>query len=577
MKFITPNDGWGRDGDQPRVPREWQARALPKIIEHFSQPNPRRAIIRAVMASGKSILMSQILASIELAPNEVIVVSTSTIGLVEQLSETFRQRLESMRSMHMRWRVGSYYTHSKDLSAPLVVTCVPSMPDLAKILETQGRHCVFWLPDEAHRQSEAETIKVAYDYLRPDRVCGFTATPYLAKEGQSLSLFDQLITDYSAADAIRDGVVVPWRIIPWDGGEEELDIACIKMTKDAQGPGLFNATSVADAEIFSQKLCDAGMEAMSVHSKLPRPEIKKRIDMLRDGHLAAIVHVSMLQEGVDWPWLRWLCLRRPVSSRVRFVQEVGRVLRAFTDKVTGEVKTEAILYDPHDLFGEMRLTYEAVLGGDYLIDTPAEEKESERIDRELRQQVFDMMKNITEAKAGKAPLSMQPLASYLREVVTAFDVCGLIERKIVSRSWRHLGASDNQGRTITNMKTWSSKQSIPNMHQRALGILCDMGKQMTRGMASDLISILMAIADKKKWPDFKQLDRSASENTEKHETKMKGSPPPAAILPDEVEPSKKDTDFPLEEFMDQEFETEPKYQPRALEPQPLAEDGWQEM
>ncbi len=557
MKFITPPDGWGMDHGLPRTPRAWQVEALPVVINHFSQPNPLRAMIQAVMASGKSVFIAQLLASIELDRNEVIVVSTSTIKLVKQLSATFRERLESMRSMRMRWRVGSYFTHGKDINSPLIVTCTPSMPDLSKILESHGRRCVFWIPDEAHKTA-AETIQVAYDYLKPERVCGFSATPFLSDEKKSLSLFDRLIYAYAAKDALRDGVVVPWRIVPWEGGEEELDKACIKMTANAVGPGMYNATSIADAEVFVEKLRDAGVEAMSVHSRMKDEESDRRIAMLRDGHIAAIVHVAMLTEGVDLPWLRWLCLRRPVSSRVRFCQEVGRVLRSYVDQQTGEVKTEAVLYDPHDLFGEMRLTYEAVLGGEYLIDNTPEVDESERAERAMEQQAFEIMRNLVEAKAGKSPLSMDPLAAYLREVVTAFDVCGLIERKIVNREWRHMGVSANQELYIKSLngRGVTTRPTVPKTHQRILGVLCGIGKQMTRGMASDLISILVALSDKKKWPDFKQLDRSADENTKKHEDRRMKNPDPT---PEPARPAVKKKEpelhnFPLGQFSQPDHE-----------------------
>ena len=38
---------------------------------------------------------------------------------------------------------------------------------------------------------------------------------------------------------------------------------------------------------------------------------------------------SLLAEGVDLPWLEWLCLRRGAGSRVRLAQEVGRVVRTY--------------------------------------------------------------------------------------------------------------------------------------------------------------------------------------------------------------------------------------------------------
>jgi superfamily II DNA or RNA helicase len=515
MKLITPPDGWG-----PWTPRNWQAKADGVLVNHFVKPKPERAIIRAIMGSGKSILMAQFLARCLPSNNEVIVVTTSSIYLVEQLARTIRERLEPNGGIMARQKVGLFYTHGKDVTQPVIITCIPSAPELARILEANGRRCGLWLCDESHK-SRSNTIEEMYSILRPDNVLGMTATPYRSDEKERLTLFDKLIYSYGPKEAISDhpSPIVPWRIMPWTGGEATLDEACHIMSQNMHGPGMFNATSIADAENFVQFLRTKGINSDVVHSELSRSTIKARLKLLEKGEISSIVHVAMLQEGADFPWLRWLCMRRPVGSRVRFVQELGRVLRSWTDPKSGEIKNEAYILDPHDLMGQMALEYEAVIGGDYLVsdDDNTEEAEARRKERELEQQVFELMRHLTEVKAGQAPLSMSPLSAYLRELIVAFDTCGLLERKIVSRSWRTQPMSPKQANAIDKFKRVVFNNPVPRLHQKALGGVVEHVSDMNRGTASDLISIMMAIGDNRKWPDFKPLDAAASEGIQRHE------------------------------------------------------------
>lgn len=503
MTIVQPSNGWGSVN-----PRAWQVECLHRLASHYGANSPKRGVVRAVMGSGKSVLLAQFLSGCFAGATETIVVTTSSIKLVEQLSTTIKKRLPPEM-------VGCYYTHGKDIHTPIVVTCLPSTGELAAHLQRQGKRCALWVADEAHRV-ETKTIHEAHAVLSPGMTLGMTATPFRSDPEQSLSLFDVLLYDYGPSRALKEKVVVPWRLVNWQGGEADLDGACMEMTELAIGPGMYNAVSIADADVFVQKLEAHLIPAAAIHSKLNRSEIASRLEQLRTGALKAIVHVAMLQEGVDLPWLRWLCMRRPVSSRVRFVQEIGRILRAYTDPDTGVIKEEAVLYDPHDLLGQMSLSHEAVLGGDYLEPEQDEAKEREK---RLEQSVFEMMEALVAAKAGKAPLSLLPLAAYLRELVVAFDLCGLIERKIASRQWRTSPSTERQIEAMQHLSWTLGRKAVPQIHQKALGMVMELGQSLDRGMASDAISVLISLGDKKTWPDFKPLDRSASEGIQKEATR----------------------------------------------------------
>ncbi len=518
MILREPPDGWGKGIE----PRKWQARSLPVVLRHYSQEKPCNAIIRGTTGSGKSILAAQIIACCQLEQDEVIVVSTSTRYLVKQLKETLQHRLEGDVFMS-RQLVGAFFTEAKDYLAPIIVACTPSLQDLATILAKLGKKVVLWILDECHRCT-SNTVRSAEIALRAEKTLGMTATPWLANDKKRLTLFEKLIINYSPREALDDGVIVIPRFVPWEGGEADLDMACLEMTELATGPGMYNATNINDLRLFNHKAKDHGIALEGIHSKMSEADGKDNLKRLQGGALKAITHVSMLQEGADFPWLYWLCMRRPITSRTRYAQEIGRVVRSYTDPITGVKKEEAVIYDPHGLADIFALSYEALLGGEFdddvLDESGKELTEAERVTKQLEQSVFDIMEALTLAKKSKNPLSKTALATYLGQVVQGFDMAELLSRKLASREWRAQSASAKQMQTIQNMLWTLTKKVVPLRHQRALSLLTQHGPSMNKGVASDLISIQMSLAQMKQWPTIKNLERAAEEGIDRHEAQQ---------------------------------------------------------
>jgi hypothetical protein len=278
--------------------------------------------------------------------------------------------------------------------------------------------------------------------------------------------------------------------VQWQGPDDAaLDDACASMIRQAiettgGAPGLANATSIDDAVAFAGVLSAAGIPAAPVHSRLPRPVVAATIAALREGRLGAVVHVNMLSEGVDMPWLHWLCMRRPVGSRVRFCQEVGRVLRAHPGK------REAVLLDPHDLMGGFALSYEAILSGGAVED-------EKPFARELR--------DATELGVGRpkkelpSPKALAARRCYLRAIYLGAMGAGLIESRVKSTRWRRFPPSEKQLAAVRKMGgVLASSKSIPPEHGQMLGSLVAHVATLTRGDCSDLLSLAFAALDARK-------------------------------------------------------------------------------
>lgn len=314
-------------------PRGWQADALPVTLQSLRSGAP--TLVSACTGAGKSWFLAFVLADVltTLRPGWAVVVTVPTEALVEQLHGTLAGFLGPER-------VGRWYGRRKRM-ATVTVCCLPSLSGLVAELRMQGQRCALWVGDEVHR---AEAYESDLELLAPVCRLGLTATPYRSSTG--LSLWPTLTYRYGMADAISDGVLVPPVVRLWRGDDmERVTEATIAMIRDhAHGPGVVSASNIDDAEDTAGVLSEAGIEALAIHSRMSHRERADRLEALRVGDVDALVHVRVLSEGVDLPWLRWLALRSAHSrTRVGLVQEVGRVLRIDPDDPT---KTEGIVLDP---------------------------------------------------------------------------------------------------------------------------------------------------------------------------------------------------------------------------------------
>lgn len=456
-------------------PRSWQSAAMTKIADHYADPQSKPAIVRAIMGAGKALLIAEVCACADtMGP---IVVTTSSQLLVRQLHRTIADRIGGGKT------VGRYYTEAKQPKADVIVSCIPSVPALAAQLHKQGRRPALWIADEAHRCECSTLINIETFVFNPEAALGFTATPFRASHDESISMFDNLLYDYGPDAALRDGVVVPWRIEHWNEEGTPLDEACVQMIRQAKGPGIVNASTVADCEEFCKTLKAAGIKASTIHSRIKDDEVQDRIQFLKAGALHCLVHVNMLVEGADYPWLRWMCLRRNVDSRVRFLQEIGRALRASPGK------TEAVFYDPNDLFGLHRISYEAALGC-----MPDPDDVVEEILELPPEKIADAIAKEPEA------IGLQVFEMELRKLVVACDAAGMCPHRSITKRDERIKQSVGLQAAGVRKFAPEAKPYIPANWQPFIGMACDRIKQINFGSAQDLICLLISVASAKRFP-----------------------------------------------------------------------------
>lgn len=454
----------------PYAPRAWQAAALPVIIGALQ--DGRRGIVSAVMGAGKSVLQTALVsAALPKLGDRVVVVTVPRQALVRQLAATMRGWLGADV-------VGVFYGKKKQPGRAVVVACNASLPKLWAALQAQGRRVALMVCDEAHGTQGAQ-LRATIPEMRPASLVGFTATPFRSVPSETIELFDAVIYRYTMADAQADGVLVPMRHERVEGAAAgDLDETCLAMMQEhARGPGIVSATSIDDAEQYAAWLTAHGFEALAIHSRHSEQERERRLSALQAGDVRALVHVSLLAEGVDFPWLRWLCLRRNVQARVRFLQEVGRVLRvdAEPDPALGP-KVEGVVLDPNLLLGRHGLiTVEAI--GKALEEAAEAEAEDGRKQGSNKQP--------TEAEA----VALDVLRAYLGDVRRGLELAGIVKPSDLSGGgWRLAEASERQIEALKRAAKLT--RHVPAEHRGALRQLVAVPYALTRGDVSDLLDVL---------------------------------------------------------------------------------------
>lgn len=496
---------WG-----PLTPREWQQEALPLAIRSLRSES--RGLIRAATGSGKSVLQAEIVKQIihEVEPHQFILVTAPTQKLVRQLSSTIAARNPG--------RVGRFFQSEKRTDLPVIVACHASIGQLKLAIQKKGKEPYCWIADECHKTESAQVLGFN-DGIDVNKIIGFTATPFRRSEKERLSLFDDLIYDYGPQRAIKDGVIVPPRVVGYDGTSEDIDEVCgdwIFANKHI-GPGIANAWDCDDAIAFAAYLNRRGLRAAPIHSKLKTKEQNAAIKQLEEGAIDVLVHVNMLTEGVDLPWLRWLCMRRAseatrganslrVISRVRFIQEVGRIVRAFPGK------KEALIFDPNDLFGTLALDYDALLG----------ETEEDETDNQTEHVAQMVMRNVDlggdiEDQRIQVIENRSPIQQYVRQVALTLRLLGFSALKSKGTKWRHYPMTDRQRQMAKRYMADVTPyvDAMPPHHRSCLRAACLAYKQgeLNQGDMFDLNTIMTAMIKHQGWP--LPLDDSDNTNTER--------------------------------------------------------------
>ncbi len=201
------------DGGVRKLARYQQffgVRETMRRLREFDHEDKRRGgVIWHTQGSGKSLTMVMLGRALALAqdiPNARIVIATDRDDLDRQIKSTFTScKMEPVRSTS-----GANLIELLEQKKSLITTVINKF-DTAMRNRTFVDDDVnlFVLIDESHR-TQYGSFAVKMRRLLPNACyIGFTGTPLLKSEKNTLNTFGGLIHKYTFSDAVRDGAVVP--------------------------------------------------------------------------------------------------------------------------------------------------------------------------------------------------------------------------------------------------------------------------------------------------------------------------------------------------------------------------------
>lgn len=207
------------DGGVRKVARHQQffgiRRAVETVKQHDVSGARKGGVIWHTQGSGKSLTMVMLGRSLALErsiENPRIIIVTDRDDLDKQIKDTFKScDLEPVRATS-----GAHLLELVQNKAPLVTTIINKFDTAlknSKLVDEDPN--IFVLVDESHRTQTGRygghsQFAAKMRRLLP-KACylGFTGTPLLKKEKNTLSTFGRLIHRYAIDEAVADGAVVP--------------------------------------------------------------------------------------------------------------------------------------------------------------------------------------------------------------------------------------------------------------------------------------------------------------------------------------------------------------------------------
>ncbi|MGG3771626.1 type I restriction endonuclease subunit R [Heyndrickxia faecalis] len=201
------------DKDVKKVARYQQYFAIKEIIktieERDENGNRQSGVIWHTQGSGKSltmVMLAKYILSELRGYNPKVIVVTDRVELDKQIHKTFSHtRLKASRATSGSHLVALINDNHSDIVTTLVHK-FDTASSKQKPIESRD---IFVLVDESHRTQYGE-LHLKMKKVFPNACyLGFTGTPLMKKEKNTLIKFGKLIHKYTIADGVRDKAIVP--------------------------------------------------------------------------------------------------------------------------------------------------------------------------------------------------------------------------------------------------------------------------------------------------------------------------------------------------------------------------------
>ena len=315
------------DANVKKICRYQQYFAIREIIKTIAQRdskgNRQSGVIWHTQGSGKSLTMVMLAKYIlmELAAcNPRVVIVTDRKELDGQIAATFAHtRLNPARATSGRHLV-ELVTNGK---ADVITTIINKFNTAERLEAKNNSRDVFVLIDESHRSNYGSMAAKMRTVFPNACYIGFTGTPLMKREKNTLTKFGKLIHKYTIQDGVEDGAIVPLiyegRFVEQKVDEENIDMWFKQTTKrltEAQRDDLSRKWSSirrltsTDARIkrialdinnhFLLGFKDTGFKAMlATNYKRDAIRYLKCFEQFGDLNCAVVISPPDIRESVD--------------------------------------------------------------------------------------------------------------------------------------------------------------------------------------------------------------------------------------------------------------------------------------
>ena len=354
------------------LPRPWQAEALVSLAAIRAQ-GYSKALVAVATGLGKTWL-----AAFDVVAHGQALGRPPRVLVIAHRAEILAQAETTLRQAVAPASVSYVAGASCDLSSQLVIASIQKLcrPDSLLALDAAEPfdYCVI---DEVHHAEAPSYRRVIARLPRHARsfTLGLTATPERTDGVDVATLFDDILA-YQATigDGIAEGSLVPFRYrglkddvdfeqIPWRNGRFDPAVLEAALENSSRMDRLWAEWQKGDAALFSEKraaspfcqhtlvfccsrrhavfardwLVRRGVAAAAVFSGDGSDPRMASLAAFQEGRLSALCVVDLFNEGIDLPLVDRVVMLRPTESKIVFLQQLGRGLRAATGKTRLEV------------------------------------------------------------------------------------------------------------------------------------------------------------------------------------------------------------------------------------------------
>ena len=338
----------------PPPPRPWQVLAG-KRLKELRIAGCRRALISVATGLGKTWLAAFDAQAVgrELGRCPRVIVIAHRAEILAQAESVFRRTMDSVwPKTATSWCLG----REASFEGPLVIASIQKLarPEVCEQLSKVGFD--YAIIDEVHH-AHAASYRRVLSKLQAAFALGLTATPERSDGVDVATLFDDVLAWHaSIGDGIQEESLVPfsyiglrddvdYRQIPWRQGRFDPGVLEVMLensrrmeslwqgwTAHPGGRTLVFCSSQRHAIYTRDWLRRQGVRAAAVFAAPNSDPRSESLDQLERGGLDAICAVDLFNEGVDLPTVDRVVMLRPTESRVLFLQQLGRGLRAAPGK-----------------------------------------------------------------------------------------------------------------------------------------------------------------------------------------------------------------------------------------------------